>query len=374
MAPTPRYAQHRRRLELRVGHDDRRLAKAYPGDNETAVESSCTHGHVDEWARMGNPQRVWQAIEPTMAGSCHIVTTGLGPMNYSSTYWQRCLAGDARHHPCFIGALARPDRTKAWLKAQRGGMDEQQFRQEYPVTWQDALSGGGEFIFTQTELEQAATDFRGLGPAQPGHTYVTAWDIGRYQDAAVGIVLDITEDVHDVVAYRRLRGASYPQIQREIEALHKAYPGITAVEKNAAGAAVLENLNLPEHELEGFTTTRDSKARIIQQLKLKMQQWCIKWDAEACPQLDAEMRGYQIPTTMSSKTRSWRSRSPKNSRRKRICAKDASSASGTPKAEHPRHGPGCLHHSTLRGHRRGGTPISYSGRTDRCAPTAPPPR
>jgi hypothetical protein len=125
--------------------------------------------------------------------------------------------------------------------------------------------------------------------------YVTAWDIGRYQDAAVAIVLDITEDVHDLVAYRRLRGASYPQIQREIEALHKKYPGITAVEKNAAGAAVLENLNLPEHELEGFTTTRDSKARIIQQLKLKMQQWCIKWNAEACPQLDAEMRGYQIP-------------------------------------------------------------------------------
>jgi len=118
--------------------------------------------------------------------------------------------------------------------------------------------------------------------------YVTAWDIGRYQDAAVAIVLDITEDVHDLVAYRRLRGASYPQIQREIEALHKKYPGITAVEKNAAGAAVLENLNLPEHELEGFTTTRDSKARIIQQLKLKMQQWCIKWNAEACPQLDAD--------------------------------------------------------------------------------------
>jgi hypothetical protein len=186
--------------ELRVGPDDRRLAKAYPADNETAVESSCTHGHVDEWARTGNPQKVWQAIEPTMAGSCHIVTTGLGPMNYSSTYWQRCLAGDARHHPCFIGALARPDRTKAWLNAQRSGMDEQQFRQEYPMTWQDALSGGGDFIFTQTELEQAATDFRGLRAAQPGHTYVTAWDIGRYQDAAVGIVLDITEDIHDVVA------------------------------------------------------------------------------------------------------------------------------------------------------------------------------
>ena len=281
--------------ELRAGKDDRRLAKAYPADNETGVESSCTHGHVDEWARMGNPRKVWQAIEPTMAGSCHIVTTGLGPTNYSSTYWRRCLAGDARHQPCFIGALTRPDRTQAWLKAKRASMDEQQFRQKYPSTWEDALSGGGEFVFRARDLDAAGTDFYGLGPAKPGRKYVKAWDIGRYQDAAVGIVLDITEDVHDVVAYRRLRGVSYPEIQREIEAMHKAYPGITAIEKNAAGGAVLENLNLPEHELAGFTTTKSSKARIIQQLKLQMQGWLLKWDPEACSQLDAEMRGYQLP-------------------------------------------------------------------------------
>ena len=108
----PVMPQHDPPYELAAGVDDRRLAKAYPADKETAVENSCTHGHVDEWARMGNPRKVWQAIEPTMAGSCHIVTTGLGPTNYSSSYWRRCLAGDARHHPCFIGALARPDRTR----------------------------------------------------------------------------------------------------------------------------------------------------------------------------------------------------------------------------------------------------------------------
>jgi hypothetical protein len=73
------------------------------------------------------------------------------------------------------------------------------------------------------------------------------------------------------------------------------YPGITAIEKNAAGEAVLENLNLPSHELKGFTTTNSSKARIIQQLKIAIQNWVIKWDADDCPQLDAEMRGYQLP-------------------------------------------------------------------------------
>jgi Terminase RNaseH-like domain len=296
--------------ELGAGRDDHRLAKAYPADKETAVENSCTHGHVDEWARMGNPRKVWQAIEPTMAGSCHIVTTGLGPTNYTSEYWRRCIAGDTTHHPCFIGALNRPDRTAAWLKGKQRGMDEQQFRQEYPTTWQDALSGGGDFVFRTSDIDACGTDFLGLQPASeerpawnsaqqralPKKTkYVTAWDIGRHQDAAVGLVLDITEDVHDVVAYRRLRGVRYPEIQHEIEKLHRAYPGITVIEDNAAGEAVRENLDLPQHELLGFRTTASSKARIIEQLQIAVQNWVIKWDPAACPQLDAEMRGYQRP-------------------------------------------------------------------------------
>lgn len=291
---------------LRAGRDDRRLAKAYPADNETAVENSCTHGHVDEWARMGNPRKVWQAIEPTMAGSCHIVTTGLGPTNFSSTYWRKCLAGDVRHHPCFIGALARPDRTKAWLKGKRASMDEQQFRQEYPSTWEDALFGGGDFVFRWKDLDAAAEDARGMFPSRaayeahwrfaPGsRKYVKAWDIGRHRDAAVGIVLDVTEDVHDVVAYTRLRGASYPQIQHTIKQMHEAYPGITAIEDNAAGQAVRENLDLPEHQVIGFTTTASSKMRIIQQLNVALQNQVLKWDISECPQLDAEMRGYQLP-------------------------------------------------------------------------------
>jgi hypothetical protein len=281
--------------ELRAGPDDRRLAKAYPADKETAVESSCTHGHVDEWARMGDPAKVWQAIEPTMAGSCHIVTTGLGPANFTAKYWRRCLAGDARHHPCFIGALARPDRSQAWLHGKRTSMDEQQFRQEYPTTWQDALYGGGDYVFRTRDLDGCTRDFHSPGPAQPGRKYVKAWDIGREQDAAVGVVLDVTEDVHDVVSYRRLRGVSYPEIQREIETMHKAYPGPTVIEDNAAGQAVRENLNLPEHQVLGFNSNRSSKARITEQLKIAVQSWVIKWDAAALPQLDAEMRGYQLP-------------------------------------------------------------------------------
>lgn len=282
--------------ELDAGEDDKRVAQAYPADNETAVEETCTHGHVDEWARMGNPQKVWQAIEPTMAGSCHIVTTGLGPTNYSSEYWRRCLTGDARHNACFIGALNRPDRDAVWLRAKRRGMDEQAFLQEYPMRWEDALSGGGEFVFKPKEIDAAGTDFRGMSLGKPGRKYVLGFDTGRHQDAAVLITLDVTEPIHDVVDYRRMREVSYPYMQAQIKEAWLRYPNaLVAIEKNAAGEAVLENLDIPEQFLEGWTTTRPSKAKIISGLKVCLQNHLLKWDPIECSQLDAEMRGYQEP-------------------------------------------------------------------------------
>jgi hypothetical protein len=45
--------------------------------------------------------------------------------------------------------------------------------------------------------------------------------------------------------------------------MHHAYPGITVVEDNAAGEAVRENLNLPEHQVLGFTTRLGSGAKPV---------------------------------------------------------------------------------------------------------------
>ena len=283
------------------GGGDIRRGFAYPADNDTARGETCVHAHIDEWAFMGNPAKVWQSIEPSAAGTVHFITTGQGPQNHTSTFWRRCLAGDAKDRrgqpiaACFIGALNRPDRSQAWLDGKKAGMDELAFLQEYPMRWEDALSGGGDYVFRASDVDMAGTDFRGLMVAQHGRKYVIAWDVGRHKDAAVGIVLDVTEDVHDVVGYVRLREATYPDIQQAMETLHLGYPGLTAIEKNAAGEAVLENLKLPRHELEGFSTTLPSKARIIAQLKLALQNWLIRWDPVECQQLDSEIRGYQIP-------------------------------------------------------------------------------
>lgn len=283
-------------IELRwaAAPDDSRLLKAYPADQDTAVEATCTHAMVDEWARMGNPRRVWQAIEPSMAGSCHIITTGLGPVNFSAAFWRGAMAGDNEFAPIFVDALARAGRDGRWLEQKRRSMTEEAFRQEFPMTWEDALFGGGAFTFRAVDLDPAG---KGVGPQAPipGHKYVKCWDIGRHADAAVGTVVDVTATPRQVVQYVRLRGVPYPHLQKRIERMHSEYPGPTVIEKNGPGEAVAENLEIRERELILFNTSGTSKARIIENLQIALEGRALQWDAIAWPQLDAEMRGYQVP-------------------------------------------------------------------------------
>ncbi len=282
-------------LVLNAGSDDRRLVKCYPSDTDTAVEASCNHSHLDEWARMGNPQRVWQAIEPSVAGTCHIITTGLGPGNYSATFWNSTMSGDTEFHPFFLAATERPDRDEKWVEAKRRSMSERDSRHEYPMTPEDSLFAGADLPLAGEALDLCGAVGVGRRDAIPGHEYVTAWDIGRHADAAVGIVLDVTDVPYQVVDYVRIRGYTYPQIQQEVEDLHRRYPGLTHVEDNNAGEAVRENLELPAHEVRGFKTTPASKPRIIKRLEVAIANGDLAWLVTEYPQLHHELATYQIP-------------------------------------------------------------------------------
>lgn len=289
--------------EYRIGLDaeSRSILRAYATGKNPSRGATCNHAHIDEWAAMLDPKAAWAAIWPAAAKSIHLLTTGAGPQNYTGIFWKRAMAGDVTDRrgvsmaTVFISATERPDRTETQVKAARlsGGVEAQR---ELAMTWQDALAGGGDLVFTDYECNMAAVDTRGFTQPTKGRKYVIAWDIGRHKDAAVGTVLDVTDEVYDVVGYKRLREHTYPMIQDEIERWHRMWkPTVTAIEKNSAGEAVLENLDLPEDRLEGFTTSRPSKLRIIQQTKLLLQGQLLKWNPEECQQLDAEMRGYQLP-------------------------------------------------------------------------------
>lgn len=282
-------------IRLIGGPDDERIAKAYPADEDTAVEATATHAHIDEWARMRNPRRVWQAIEPSLAGTAHIVTTGMGPANYSATFWMMCLAGDTDFLPFFVDALQRPDRNDAWLSGKRKGVTEKESRQEYPMTWKDSLYAGADLLFAGPDLDWVGSNGTGPQKALDGHKYVKAWDIGRHNDATVCVVWDETEEPVNMVHFLRIKGRTYPEIQAEIEHVHELYPGPTVIEDNAAGEAVRENLTLPHRQVEGHKTTGTSKPRMIRKMEAAVENHDVTWDAKAWPILHSEFEAYQLP-------------------------------------------------------------------------------
>lgn len=298
--PSPSgFADNDHEYEMYAEPDDKRLIKAYPTSEETAVEDTCIHGHVDELARMKNPSSVWQAIEPTMAGSCHILTTGRGPQNFATTLYRQAERGENEIQEVFIDAMQRPDRTEAWMRRKRKGMSQDHFRQEYPMTAEDALTGSGKLKFKSGDLAWAG---KGRGPkkARRSHRYVKSWDIGRHADAAVGIVIDVTLDPMEVVYYERIKGMPYPFLQARIEKVHKRYgggrAGPTVIEANSAGEAVAENLNLQQdRDWQLFKTTGQSKPRMIEGLQIAFENQELRYSASKWPILDSELRGYQIP-------------------------------------------------------------------------------
>jgi hypothetical protein len=290
-----------RQFELDAGPHDRRLAVSYPTTEDTAVEATATHTHIDEWADMPRPDRILASLEPTLSApgcSSLLVTTGNGPANPSAEYWRRCLASEGLHHPLFIPATARPDRDASWLAQKRRTMLADAFSTEYALTWEQALAGPGGHVFTAAEVAGAMEYARPLvQAAQPGRKYVIAWDIGSREDYSVGIVLDLSEEVFDVACYVRLKG-DYPQIQRAIENLHEAFArsSFTVIEENAIGAAVADNLDIPVHQLRRFTTSRASKERIIEGLRRHLQLQIIQF-SPTLTQLASELRDYQLPDT-----------------------------------------------------------------------------
>jgi phage terminase large subunit-like protein len=286
-------------LELDAGPHDRRLAVCYPTTADTAVEATSSHAHIDEWADMPRPDLVYSALEPTFsAPGCTslIVTTGNGPASPAAVYWRRCLEGEGLHHPVFIPATARPDRDAAWLEQKRRTMLPDAFSTEYAQTWEQAIAGSGGHVFATGEIDGAVTDARPLSSqAQPRRRYVIAWDIGSRQDHSVGVVLDVTEELYHVAHYLRLRG-DYPRIQRAVEDLHRAFgrDSFTVIEENSTGAAVADNVTIPEQQLRRFTTSRSAKERIIEQLRLQLQNQLIKFHP-SLRQLESELRDYQLP-------------------------------------------------------------------------------
>ncbi len=314
-----------KQLALDAGHDDRRELVAWPTSDAVAVEAQASHSMVDEAADIPRWNVVFSGLEPTMTGpgaTSHIIFTGAGPANPTSEHYKRAQAGDTIHRALFIDALQRPDRDEAWLQRKRSQMLASQFKCEYPMTPEEALAGSADFVFSAEDVDRAheprlpkghfhcsrhpvawRTDNRNARCKKPGcHAYaqpvqtVIGWDIGgssKNADASVGTVLDVSGPIVFIVEQRRFQGIPYAQLGLEIERLARDYPRApVALEMSGIGAAVRGNLNLPDDRIVEFWTTPRSKARIIGNIAVALQNQELKFDQDACPNLRTELLGY----------------------------------------------------------------------------------
>jgi hypothetical protein len=99
-----------------------------------------------------------------------------------------------------------------------------------------------------------------------------------------------------VVAFERHTGLSYPAIQNVIERKARDFPNAPiAIEQNAMGITVIQNLNLPAHRIIPFTTSALSKARALEGIQYALERGELKAHPDECAQLFTELRNYQIP-------------------------------------------------------------------------------
>ena len=149
-------------------------------------------------------------------------------------------------------------------------LTEEQLGREYDLR----IPESGASLFSAVAIKDAA---RGAWlPPIAGRRYVMGIDPNfGGTDYFVAIVLDITEEIHSIVAeYSENRRAveeySIPQICNLID---RYRPEVVGIEINSGGAIVRENLCKvrPQFRVEGFNTNRGSKMIATDRVAIKLE-------------------------------------------------------------------------------------------------------
>jgi hypothetical protein len=290
-------------LAYAAGPGDMRSLKAFPATPTAAIEATTSHLVLDEWAHTFDPAAVWDAVEPTLPrrATSALITTARSSGDFVHEYWQRSQAGLTRHTPVFVSALERQDRSLAWLEQKRREQGKRSSLRNYPLTADDAFSAADEPYFAAELVENAQVDAMLPSPAAKGDRYLKAWDIGQ-KNATVCVVLRAPSEqeqggeLWDVIHYHRLIDQDFPTIQREIETMHRQYPGPTVIEANSIGLPTIQNLQLPRDQVMHQTTTKAFKQAMLSEIEWLLTQQTLKIHAEF-RHLLAELADYRLPDT-----------------------------------------------------------------------------
>jgi hypothetical protein len=259
---------------------------------------------LDEQAWQAYAALIWTAVTPTLAttgGRLIVLSSVNGQGNLFHELW-RGATEDATPSADTEGGTRGEGNGWSWhflpwqvhpdwraipdweeRKKAEDRLTDEAFAQEYGVDF--LLSGSARF---DPEEIAALWKMPALLPAEPGHRYVSAWDIARKRDAFVGFTLDVSTSPFRVVAYERHLRLDYPAQAAAIEARHRAYPGETWVESNGVGDPLIQFLTVPVKE---FTTTVLTKRNALDALKLLMQRR--ELISPRLPEWERELAQYQ---------------------------------------------------------------------------------
>ena len=192
-----------------------------------------------------------------------------------------------------ITSMENPYLDQRVLELARLTIPEKSFQQEYEGIF---VEGGGSLF----EFEHCAT-LAGLQPGpQPGKQYYAGLDLAIASDYTVLTVLD--QDGNLVDHYRE-NGTSWEQIIVKVTEKIKKWKCKTLVEKNSIGSVIFEQLSKTCPGLvSAFTTTQDTKADIIEALKLSFSSWqlCLP-QKSALPVLHSELNVFTYKILPSGK-------------------------------------------------------------------------
>lgn len=267
--------------EMAFGNGSR--IKSLPANRATGRGFAAARLYLDEYAFLEYAAEIYRSVSPAVGhgGRITVCSTPDGRGNHFYQLWSGIEGGDWSRH--ILPWRECPEYDDGWYERERPKYTTAQWASEYDCEF----AASGQAVFRAEDVEGCADGWHGLQPPRPGRQYVTAWDIGRRQDATVGITLDVTGDDLQIVAFDRFLGLPYPAIQQRIEQRAAEYRGQTWVESNGVGDPVIENLAC---QVQPWVTTAKTKVQAITALALAHEQHRLK---HAVPQLRLECQLYQ---------------------------------------------------------------------------------
>lgn len=263
LAPiTRRVDRQQKRIEIITGG----VVEMWSLDNKDAGRSrKYKRAIVDEAGLVGHLATAWEEnIRPTLAdyqGDAWLLGTPKG-MNF---FRDAFLRGTDPLQPDWMSwqmpTAANPFIRPEEIESARREMTDRRFRQEYLA----------EF------LEDAGGVFRGVSgcvdpsplPAGPerGATYIGAIDWGRTDDFTVLGIMDVGR--RRLVALDRFNQIGWELQRGRVEALHRIWqPVVWLAESNSIGEPNIEQLQREGIPVNGFCTTNETKATVIEGLSL----------------------------------------------------------------------------------------------------------